>query len=92
MALNEATQYLQGRFIGFIEDCMLTQDPMPILFPTQKTWQWVKEMVATDGPAIIAFHEEDLSRQGAFGHQQPSVKELRAMYPDSYTYYWCCSR
>ncbi len=60
MALNEATQHLQKHFIGFIGDRTLTRDPMPILLPTQKTWQWVKEMVATDGPTIIAFYEEDV--------------------------------
>jgi hypothetical protein len=93
MALNEPTQHLQGRFIGFIGYLTLTLDPMPILLPTQKTWQWVKEMVAMDGPAIIAFYEEDVLRRGAMcGHQQPSVKEPRAMYHNSYTYHWCCSR
>jgi hypothetical protein len=65
MALNEATQHLQGCFIGFIGNCTLMKNPTPILLPTQKTWQWVKEMVATDGPAMIAFYEEDATQQGA---------------------------
>ncbi len=65
MALNKATQHLQGRFIGFIGDCMLTPNPTPTLLPTQKTWQCVKGMVATDGPAMIAFYEQDAMRQGA---------------------------
>jgi hypothetical protein len=65
MALNKAMQHLQGHFIGFIGDCMLTRNPMPILLPTQKTWQWVKEMAAMDGPAMIAFYEEDVLWQGA---------------------------
>jgi hypothetical protein len=76
MALNEAMQHLQGRFIGFIVDCTLTQNPTPILFPTQKTWQWVKEMVATDGPAMIAFYDEDVARQGALW--TPAAKCKRA--------------
>ncbi len=64
MALNEAMQHLQGCFIGFIWDCTLTRNPTPIFLPTQKTWQWVKERVAMDGPAIIAFYEEDVLRRG----------------------------
>jgi hypothetical protein len=64
MALNKATQHLQGRYIRFIGDRMLTRNPTPILLPTQKIWQWVKEMVAMDGPAMIAFYEEDVAWQG----------------------------
>jgi hypothetical protein len=60
MALNEAKQHLQGRFIGFIGNRTLMWNSTPILLPTQKTWQWVKKMVATDGPAMIAFYEEDV--------------------------------
>ncbi len=65
MAFNEATQHLQGRFIGFIGDRTLMRIPTPILLLTQKTWQWAKEMVATDGPAMIACYEEDVARRGA---------------------------
>ena len=36
MALNKATQHLQGCFTGLIGDCTLTRNPTPILLPTQK--------------------------------------------------------
>jgi hypothetical protein len=92
MALNKATQHLQGRFIGFIGYLMLTLDPMPILLPTQKTWQWVTEMVATDELAIITFYEEDVLWQGALWTPAAKCERAREMHRDSYTYRWCCSR
>ncbi len=81
MALNEATQHLQGCFIGFIGDRKLTRDPAPILLSTQKTWQWVKEMVATDGPAIIVFCEEGVSWQGAFWTPAANCKKAEGHVP-----------
>ena len=49
VAISKATQHLLGRIIGFIGDRMLTREPSTVLFPTQKMWQWVKEMsVLTD--------------------------------------------
>ncbi len=43
VALSDATQHLQGRFISFVGDRMLTRELMEILLPSQKTWQWVKD-------------------------------------------------
>ncbi len=45
MAISEATQYLQGRYIGLVGDHTVTWEPTPILPPLLKTWQWVKEEV-----------------------------------------------
>jgi hypothetical protein len=38
MAITEATQQLQGHFIGFVGDQILYKEPTPILLPPQKTW------------------------------------------------------
>ncbi len=64
MAISEATQHLQGRFIGFIGDRTVSREPTAVLFPTVKTWQWVKATVATEGPLLIAYYDKDGSRRG----------------------------
>ena len=64
MAISEATRHLQGRFIGFIGDRTVSREPTAVLFPTVKTWQWIKATVATEGPTLIAYYDEDGSRQG----------------------------
>jgi hypothetical protein len=64
MAISKATQHLQGQFIGFVEDCTVTWEPTPILFPLQKTWQWVKEEVCTTGPDLLKYNQEDASHRG----------------------------
>jgi hypothetical protein len=63
-AISAATQHLQGRIIGFVGDRTTTREPTPILLPQLKTWQWVKETVFTDGPALIKHYEDDASRIG----------------------------
>jgi hypothetical protein len=63
-AISVATQHLQGRIIGFVGDRTATREPTPILLPQLKTWQWVKESVFTDGPALIKHYEDDASRVG----------------------------
>ncbi len=50
-AINSATAHLQGRVIRFVGDRTTTREPAPILLPTNKTWQWVKETVITDSAA-----------------------------------------
>jgi hypothetical protein len=37
MAITEATKHLQDRLIGFIWDRTVSGEPMPVLFPSQKT-------------------------------------------------------
>ena len=56
MAISTATRHLQGRFIGFIGDRTYSREPTAVLFLSNKTWQWVKVTVATDGPALIAHY------------------------------------
>ena len=64
MAISPATRHLQGRFIGFIGDRTRAREPTAVLFPSVKTWQWVKAMVATDGPSLIAYYDNDPSKKG----------------------------
>ena len=52
-AISAATMHCQGRVIGFVGDRTATRKPSPILFPTIKTWQWVKETVCADALALI---------------------------------------
>jgi hypothetical protein len=91
LALNKATQHLQGCFIGFIGDRTLMRDPTPILLQTQKTWQWVEKWWPRMGLLSSRFMRRTCRGKGHCGQQQLSVKEPRAMYCDSYTYHWCCS-
>jgi hypothetical protein len=39
VAIRDATQHLQGGFIGFVGDWTLSREPTPILLPLLKTWQ-----------------------------------------------------
>jgi hypothetical protein len=61
MAISEATQHLQGRFIVFIKDCTPSQEPTPVLFLSQKRWQWVTVTVATHGPSLLGYYKDDPS-------------------------------
>ena len=56
VAITKATQQLQGQIIGFVGDRTLAKEPTPVLFPQQKSWEWINVKVATDGPAIIAHY------------------------------------
>jgi hypothetical protein len=64
MAISEATQHLQGQFIGFVGGCTVTWEPTPILLPLLKTWQWVKEEVCTTESDLLKYYQEDTSRRG----------------------------
>ena len=61
-AISAATGHLQGRIIGFVGDRTPTREPTPILLPQRKTWEWVKETVSSDGPAMFKFYDDDPSR------------------------------
>jgi hypothetical protein len=65
MAISKATHHLQGRFIGFIGDHTPSQEPTLVLFPSQKMWQWITVTVATHGPALLGYYEEDPSWRGS---------------------------
>jgi hypothetical protein len=59
MAITEATKHLQGRLIGFIGDCTVSQEPTPVLFPSQKTWQWVTENSSPEGLDLLDHYATD---------------------------------
>jgi len=63
-AISAATGHLQGRIIGFVGDRTATREPTPILLPQRKTWEWVKETVNTDGPALLKYYADDPTRIG----------------------------
>ena len=64
VAISNATQHLQGRYIGFVGDCTATKDPTSIILPQQKTWRWEMTLVATDAAAMAAYYAEDNTRRG----------------------------
>jgi hypothetical protein len=59
VAINEETQHLKGRFIGFVGDRSITKDPTLILLPQQKTWHWETCSICTDSKAVTMFYRED---------------------------------
>ncbi len=75
-AISAATQHLQGRIIGFVGDRTATREPTPILLP-QLAWQWVKELVFTDGNALIKHYEDDASRIGTLWKGEGANAALR---------------
>ncbi len=81
-AISAATSHLQGCVIGFVGDRTATREPSPILFPTIKTWQWVKKTVYTDGPALIKHYDDDPTRIGTLwkgeGADESEKRELHA--------------
>ena len=81
-AINPSTAHLQGRVIGFVGDRTATREPTPILLPTNKTWQWVKESVFTDGTALIKHFDDDPTRIGTLwkgeGATDSTKRELQA--------------
>jgi hypothetical protein len=65
MAITEATQQLQGRFIGFVGNSTLLKEPTPILLVLQKMWEWVKATVAMGGDSLLDYCERDPTWRGA---------------------------
>ncbi len=64
MAISEATQHLQGRFVGFVSDCTLTKDPTPLILPQQKLWKWETKMISINTKALDAYYTDDSSQRG----------------------------
>jgi hypothetical protein len=64
VAISEATQHLQGRFIGFVGDRTPTKDPILIVLSQQKTWSWETKTVSTDAAAMDAYYAEDSTWRG----------------------------
>jgi hypothetical protein len=61
-AISAVTGHLQGQIIGFVGDRTATREPTPILLPQQKTWEWVKDTVNTDGPALMKHYADNPAR------------------------------
>ena len=64
VAISDATQHLQGRYIGFVGDRTATKDPTAIVLPQQKTWSWETMVVATDADTMAAYYDQDNTRRG----------------------------
>ena len=64
VAISDATQHLQGRYIGFVGDRTATKDPTSIVLPQQKTWSWETKSVAMDAAALAAYYAKDSTRRG----------------------------
>ena len=82
-AINSSTAHLQGRVIGFVGDRTATREPTPILLPSNKTWQWVKETVSTDERALMKHFEEDPARIGTLwkGEGAPDTSKVELHAP-----------
>ncbi len=89
-AISAATQ------LGFVGDRTATREPTPILLPQLKTWQWVKESVFTDGPALIKHYEDDASRIGNLwkgeGVDATSKGEIQVPRPSAYRHTFMATR
>jgi hypothetical protein len=83
VAISEATQHLQGRFVGFVGDRTAMKDPTPIVLPQQKTWKWETKMASLDAMALEAYYTADPTRRGrqwvpdqANAHEWMAVKAI----------------
>ncbi len=63
VAMCDATQHLQGKFVAFVGDRSARKGPTPIVLPPQKTWSWETRMVSTNAVALAAYYEEDPSHR-----------------------------
>ena len=77
-AISPATGHLQGLIIGFVGDRTSTREPTPILLTQRKTWEWVKETVNTDGPALIKHYVHDTSRVRTLWKREWGDKDSQA--------------
>jgi hypothetical protein len=82
VAISEATQHLQGRFVGFVGDHTATKDPTPIILPQQKMWKWETKTASLDAIALEAYYIADPTRRGRLwipdqtdAHKWRAVKE-----------------
>jgi hypothetical protein len=63
VAISEATQHLQGRYVGFIGDRTATKDPTPVVLPQQSTWKWDTKTTSSDAAALEAHYAADPTRR-----------------------------
>jgi len=64
VAISEATQHLQGRYVGFVGDRTSTKDPTPVVLPQQSTWKWDTKTASTDAAALEAHYSADPTLRG----------------------------
>jgi hypothetical protein len=64
VAISEATQHLQGRYVGFVGDHTATKDPTPVVLPQQSTWKWDTKTTSSDAAALEAHYAADPTRRG----------------------------
>jgi hypothetical protein len=64
VAISDATQHLQGRFVGFVGDRSAIKDPISIVLPQQTTWCWETKMVLSNAVALATHYDEDPSCWG----------------------------
>jgi hypothetical protein len=64
VAISEATQHLQGRYVGFVGDRTATKDPTPVVLPQLSTWKWDTKTTSLDAEALEAHYAEDPTRRG----------------------------
>ncbi len=89
VAISNATQHLQGKFVAFVGDRSARKDPTPIVLPPQKLWSWETRTVSTNAMALAAYYEEDTSCRGelwmpdqaTFGEWMPMKAPLLLAVP-----------
>jgi hypothetical protein len=64
VAISEATQHLQRRFVGFVGDRTTTKDPTPIILPQQKMWKWETKTNSSDPMMLKAYYTADPTQRG----------------------------
>jgi hypothetical protein len=64
VAISEATQHLQGRYVCFVGECTATNDPTPVVLPQQSTWKWDTKTTSSDAAVLEAHYAADPTRRG----------------------------
>jgi hypothetical protein len=64
VVISEATQHLQGQYVGFVGDRTATKDPTPIVLLSQSTWKWETKTTSLDAAALEAHYTADPTRRG----------------------------
>jgi hypothetical protein len=60
---------------------MLTQEPTAIVLPSQKTWQWVKELVSPDRLALCQYYQDDPIWRGSLWAQEAGAERVETTAP-----------
>ena len=75
VALGDATQHLQGRFIGFVGDRTSTKEQTAIVLPSMKTWTWETKRVRNNALHMTEYYEQDTTRRGKLWQPLPVESE-----------------